>query len=216
MDRVSSRWTSLYQISEPKLSSDRRRGIGDTRARLNFKGLPIALNSFITAALMGTKAFTALLCGFALAGQMRGQEVVVGRETKPKPTERAAPMSQPSDSESGNATPTKARVRAKKSTSTLPTVEQMRMETAFTKLANGFDFPVGIPDAQGYYKARGFRSQGHLGEDWDGVRGGDTDRGDPVYSIGDGMVVFARDCHMGWGNVIIVRHAYRENGSVKN
>ena len=290
---------------------------------------------------MGTKAFTALLCGFALAGQMRGQEVVVGRETKPKPTERAAPLLQPSDSESGNATPTKARVRAKKSASTLPTVEQMRMagalagerltnpprieattarresspqkaksdavpaermrkekrveqssaqrrsktgttksevvapvrptmiesgkeetdtsqptkseprsgqtsapqstnrsqslnrsarepdpisaesvnlrmETAFTKLANGFDFPVGIPDAQGYYKARGFRSQGHLGEDWDGVRGGDTDRGDPVYSIGDGMVVFARDCHMGWGNVIIVRHAYRENGSIKN
>src|SRR5437762_1937333 len=130
MDRVSSRWTSLYQISEPKLSSDRRRGIGDTRARLNFKGLPIALNSFITAALMGTKAFTALLCGFALAGQMRGQEVVVGRETKPKPTERAATMSQPSDSESGNATPTKARVRAKKSTSPLPTVEQMRMAGA--------------------------------------------------------------------------------------
>jgi hypothetical protein len=75
---------------------------------------------------MGTKAFTALLCGFALAGQMRGQEVVVGRETKPKATERAAPLSQPSDSESGNATPTKARVRAKKSASALPTVEQMR------------------------------------------------------------------------------------------
>src|SRR6266550_75007 len=32
-----------------------------------------------------------------------------------------------------------------------------------------------------------------------------------------GMVwFFARDCHMGWGNVIIVRHAYRENGTVKN
>jgi murein DD-endopeptidase MepM/ murein hydrolase activator NlpD len=92
----------------------------------------------------------------------------------------------------------------------------MRTETAFTKLANGFDFPVGIPDAQGYYKARGFRSHGHLGEDWDGIRGGDSDLGDPIYSIGDGVVVFARDCRMGWGNVIIVRHAYRENGSVKN
>jgi murein DD-endopeptidase MepM/ murein hydrolase activator NlpD len=92
----------------------------------------------------------------------------------------------------------------------------MQTETAFTKLANGFDFPVGIPDAQGYYKARGFRSRGHLGEDWDGTRGGDTDLGDPVYSIGDGVVVFARDCHMGWGNVVIVRHAYRENGAVEN
>ncbi|PYJ95142.1 MAG: M23 family peptidase [Verrucomicrobia bacterium] len=92
----------------------------------------------------------------------------------------------------------------------------LRTETAFTKLADGFDFPLGIPDAQGYYKARGFRSNGHLGEDWDGIRGGDTDLGDPVCSIGAGVVVFARDCHMGWGNVIIVRHAYRENGTIKN
>ena len=89
-------------------------------------------------------------------------------------------------------------------------------ETGFTKLADGFDFPVGKPDAQGYYKARGFRSHGHLGEDWDGIRGGDTDLGDPIYSIGEGLVVFARDCHMGWGNVVIVRHSYRENGVVKN
>jgi murein DD-endopeptidase MepM/ murein hydrolase activator NlpD len=92
----------------------------------------------------------------------------------------------------------------------------LQMESAFTKLADGFDFPVGKPDAQGYYKARGYRSGGHLGEDWDGVRGGDSDLGDPIYSIGDGVVVFARDCHMGWGNVVIVRHAYRENGTVKN
>jgi murein DD-endopeptidase MepM/ murein hydrolase activator NlpD len=89
-------------------------------------------------------------------------------------------------------------------------------ETAFNKLADGFDFPIGKPDAQGYYKARGFRSHGHLGEDWDGVRGGDTDLGDPIYSMGDGLVVFARDCHMGWGNVIIIRHSYRESGAVKN
>lgn len=92
----------------------------------------------------------------------------------------------------------------------------MSMETAFTKLADGFDFPVGKPDAQGYYKARGFRSKGHLGEDWDGVGGGDTDLGDPIYSIGNGIVVFAHDCHMGWGNVIIVRHTYREGGEIKN
>jgi murein DD-endopeptidase MepM/ murein hydrolase activator NlpD len=89
-------------------------------------------------------------------------------------------------------------------------------QTAFTKLADGFDLPVGKPDARGYYKARGFSSHGHLGEDWDGVGGGDTDLGDPVYCIGDGVVVFARDCHQGWGNVIIVRHAYREGGSVRN
>jgi murein DD-endopeptidase MepM/ murein hydrolase activator NlpD len=89
------------------------------------------------------------------------------------------------------------------------------LDTAFTRIADGFDFPVGKPEAEGYYKARGFRSGGHLGEDWDGVRGGDTDLRDPIYSIGDGIVVFARDVHLGWGNVIIVRHAYRDNGNVR-
>jgi murein DD-endopeptidase MepM/ murein hydrolase activator NlpD len=89
-------------------------------------------------------------------------------------------------------------------------------QTAFTRLADGFDLPIGKPDARGYYKARGFKAHGHLGEDWDGIGGGDTDLGDPVYAIGDGVVVFAHDCHQGWGNVIIVRHAYREGGSVRN
>jgi murein DD-endopeptidase MepM/ murein hydrolase activator NlpD len=88
-------------------------------------------------------------------------------------------------------------------------------ETAFTKLADGFDFPVGKAEAQGYYKARGFRPNGHLGEDWDGVGGGDTDLNDPVSSIGGGVVVFARDVHLGWGNVVIVRHSFREDGVVK-
>lgn len=89
------------------------------------------------------------------------------------------------------------------------------LDTGFTKVADGFDFPVGKPEAEGYYKARGFRPGGHVGEDWDGTRGGDTDLRDPIYSIGDGIVVFARDVHLGWGNVIIVRHAYRENGDVR-
>jgi murein DD-endopeptidase MepM/ murein hydrolase activator NlpD len=89
-------------------------------------------------------------------------------------------------------------------------------ETAFTKLADGFDFPVGRTEAVGYYKARGFRPGEHLGEDWDGTGGGNSDVRDPIYSIGDGVVVFARDVHLGWGNVVIVRHTYREEGVLKN
>lgn len=86
---------------------------------------------------------------------------------------------------------------------------------AYTKLADGFDFPVGKPDARGYYKARGYTANFHLGEDWDGVRGGDTDLGDPISCIGEGVVVFAGDVHRGWGNVIIVRHSFREDGEIK-
>ena len=81
---------------------------------------------------------------------------------------------------------------------------------ASVPLADGFDFPVGKPDAVGYHKARGFTPNGHLGEDWDGDGGGNTDLGDPIYSIGNGVVVWARDMRAGWGNVVIVRHTFRE------
>lgn len=78
------------------------------------------------------------------------------------------------------------------------------------RLADGFDFPVGLPDAKGYYKARGFTPNGHLGEDWNGVNGGNSDLGDSVYATGDGIVVQSRDVRVGWGNVVIIRHAYRD------
>ena len=77
------------------------------------------------------------------------------------------------------------------------------------KLADGFDYPVGKPDGAGYYIFRGFSPNGHLGEDWNGSGGGDSDEGDPVYSIAHGVVVFSEDYKKGWGNVVIVRHAYR-------
>ena len=83
-------------------------------------------------------------------------------------------------------------------------------ESAAVKLADGFDFPVGKPNAVGYHKARGMTPNGHLGDDWDGDGGGNTDLGDPIYCMGTGVVVLAGDMHMGWGNVIMVRHSFRE------
>ncbi|WP_018969293.1 murein hydrolase activator EnvC family protein [Rubritalea marina] len=80
------------------------------------------------------------------------------------------------------------------------------------RLADGFDYPVGKPNAEGYYKARGLRlrSPVHFGEDWNGRGGGDTDLHDPLYAIADGVVAFAYDIRAGWGRVVIVRHAYRD------
>jgi murein DD-endopeptidase MepM/ murein hydrolase activator NlpD len=86
-------------------------------------------------------------------------------------------------------------------------------------IADGFDFPVGKPDAANYYKARGLRlrSPRHFGEDWNGRGGGDTDLRDPVYSCANGVVTFAHNVRQGWGNVVLVRHAYRDptSGKVK-
>ena len=89
-------------------------------------------------------------------------------------------------------------------------------DSVMMALADGFDFPVGKPDASGYRKARGFYPNGHLGEDWNGKGGGNTDLGDPIYNIGRGIVVLSEDVKKGWGNVVIIRHAFRDHdGAVR-
>lgn len=87
---------------------------------------------------------------------------------------------------------------------------------AATYLADGFDLPVGKPDGEGYYKARGYRANGHLGEDWNGKGGGDTDLGQPVFACAHGVVVYAQNFGHGWGNVVIMRHVYEEGGQQKH
>jgi len=92
-------------------------------------------------------------------------------------------------------------------------------QTVRMPLADGFDQPVGKPNAEGYYMARGVRLSPpvHYGEDWNGRGGGDSDLGNPVYACGDGVVTWAYDVHVGWGNVVLIRHAYRDpaTGQVK-
>jgi murein DD-endopeptidase MepM/ murein hydrolase activator NlpD len=83
------------------------------------------------------------------------------------------------------------------------------------RVADSFGLPVGIENGKRYYKARGFRPRGHLGEDWNGVGGGNTDLGDPVHATGNGLVVYAHDFRAGWGNVVIIRHAYIERGDTR-
>lgn len=84
-------------------------------------------------------------------------------------------------------------------------------------LADGFDFPVGKPNADGYYKSRGLRLRAphHFGEDWNGRSGGNSDTGDPVFAVADGIVTFAFNVQGGWGNVVLTRHAYRDPTSAQ-
>lgn len=92
----------------------------------------------------------------------------------------------------------------------------LAFDTVRCLLADGFDIPVGKPDGNGYHRARGFWPNGHLGEDWNGNSGGDTDLGDPIYAIARGVVVLSEDVKLGWGNVVIIRHAYRDtNGKIE-
>lgn len=72
--------------------------------------------------------------------------------------------------------------------------------------SDGFDFPVGPPDGRGYYNAQKFGANDHLGDDWNGTGGGNSDKGDPIHSIANGIVVSSFDGGLGWGNVVRILH----------
>ena len=78
-----------------------------------------------------------------------------------------------------------------------------------------FDFPIGTENGAFAYNAQPFTDNRHLGDDLNGIGGENSDQGDPVFAVADGQVIFAEEAGPGWGNVIIVLHAYEENGARK-
>jgi hypothetical protein len=72
----------------------------------------------------------ALLCSFAVAGQVHAQEVIVARETKPDASKQATKSPEPTRSESAAPAQTKPKLREKRPASAVPTLEQMRMAGA--------------------------------------------------------------------------------------
>ncbi|CAA9239010.1 MAG: Peptidase, M23/M37 family [uncultured Chthoniobacterales bacterium] len=89
------------------------------------------------------------------------------------------------------------------------------IDLASLPTAARFDFPMGSEHGALAYNAQPFPENRHLGDDLNGIGGENSDFGDPVYSIADGRVILAEEGGPGWGNVIIVLHAYEENGTRK-
>jgi hypothetical protein len=81
--------------------------------------------------------------------------------------------------------------------------------------ASHFDFPLGNENGAMAYNAQHFTENKHLGDDLNGIGGENSDLGDPIYAIADGRVLLARDGGPGWGNIVILVHAYLENGERK-
>ncbi|MEM6917034.1 MAG: peptidoglycan DD-metalloendopeptidase family protein [Verrucomicrobiota bacterium] len=81
-------------------------------------------------------------------------------------------------------------------------------------IAEAFALPLGDGTGAGYEVVHE-AFEDLPGERWDGNGGGDTDLGDPVSTIGDGVVIFSEDTKGKWGNMVIIRHAYMdENGKL--
>ncbi len=87
----------------------------------------------------------------------------------------------------------------------------------FLPIADGFDFPVGDPDGNGwgvtgyrYLQWSNVSNSWHPGEDWNIPGAGNYDQGEPVYAIAHGQVVFS-----GWntalGHVVLIKHRLPDN-----
>ncbi|MGB9929549.1 MAG: peptidoglycan DD-metalloendopeptidase family protein [Methanosarcina sp.] len=97
---------------------------------------------------------------------------------------------------------------------------------AAVPISDGFDYPVGVPNGEGYRHGQtiggddgwGFlENEGngiiHPGEDWN--RGsGDTDLGDPVYAVSNGRIIAATNYGKGWGNIVLVEHKLYDGTTV--
>ncbi len=89
------------------------------------------------------------------------------------------------------------------------------IDLASLPTAARFDYPMGSEHGALAYNAQPFTENRHLGDDLNGIGGENSDFGDPIYAIADGRVILAQEGGPGWGNVIIVLHAYEENGTRK-
>lgn len=77
-------------------------------------------------------------------------------------------------------------------------------------VADGFDFPVGPPDGNGFHVVREAfgKDSPHAGEDWNGDGEPNSDLGAPIHAVAHGLVVFSENSSVGHGHVIIVRHNF--------
>lgn len=80
------------------------------------------------------------------------------------------------------------------------------IEMVLAPTADTFDYPVGSEHGALTYNAQPFLTENHLGDDLNGIGGRNSDFGDPVYAVADGLVVFSGWPADGWGNVVILAH----------
>lgn len=79
-------------------------------------------------------------------------------------------------------------------------------------VVDGFQWPCGGSHGEMIYDAQRFgamntkRGGRHTGQDLNGIGGGNTDDGLPIYAAGRGLVVYSGNPSPEWGEVVILAH----------
>lgn len=81
-------------------------------------------------------------------------------------------------------------------------------ELAQIPMARDFESPMGrmIYNAQKFWEMNPERGGHHSGDDLNGIGGQDSDLGDPVFSVADGLVIYAAEPSPDWGKVMVIAH----------
>ncbi|HEX5790737.1 MAG TPA: M23 family metallopeptidase [Luteolibacter sp.] len=79
-------------------------------------------------------------------------------------------------------------------------------------LALRFDPPMGAMtyNAQPFWSMNEQRGGHHGGDDFNGIGGMDSDLGDPVFAVADGLVLYSGEPSSGWGHTLVIAHRTRD------
>jgi len=78
-----------------------------------------------------------------------------------------------------------------------------------------FDSPVGSEHGALTFNGLPFLVNRHLGDDINGIGEENIDRGEPVYAVSEGRVVYAGWAGENWGNVVVLLHDREREGMKK-